>query len=147
MQFHSFMEFESSLFSLVTLSRKVCFSPRKMALLHRHRRRSPFLLFFLVSSLPTSVTTCLDRCFHQKLFPKPSYFFHISSGGQRVPLMIYHQGDPLSPTIFNMVVDNVGKTVGMLCRFCRVVKTFWCQMRNPGPMLGRQPVGGGGGGG
>ena len=86
MQLNSFIEFESSLFTLVILSRQVFFSTSIMALLHRHRQKSPFPLFFLVYSLPMSVTTCLDRCFHWQLFPEPSYFSPYIIRGTRCPL-------------------------------------------------------------
>ena len=69
---------------LVILSRPVFFSPRKMDLLHRHFWLSHFPLYFLVSSLPTSVKTSLDFCFHRKSLPKPSYFRNISTGGPAV---------------------------------------------------------------
>ena len=85
MQFHSIIEFESSLIFLVILSRQVCFSPSTMALLHHHRQGSYFHMSFLVSSFPTSVTARSDFCFHRQLFPKLSYFCHISSGVPTVP--------------------------------------------------------------
>ena len=48
-----------------------------MALLHRHCQRLFYPLFFWVSSLPMSVTTRLDRCFHCHFFPEPTYFGNI----------------------------------------------------------------------
>ena len=86
MQFHSFIKFDSSLFILVILSRKVWFSPRTMDLLHRHHHwQSSFPLSFLVSSFRTSVTTCSDCWLHQHFFHEPLYFHHISSGVPSVP--------------------------------------------------------------
>ena len=117
----------------VTFLIQVCFSPRIMALLHHHRWQLSFPLFSLVSSLPSSVTTRLDRFFHWKLFPDPSYFHHISSGG------------PPAPHHFQCVGGYVGQRVGMLCRLCCVVGTFRGLMRRPWPMPMRQPAGGGGG--
>ena len=57
---------------------------------------------------------------------------------------IYYQGDPLSPTIFNVLVDNFRKRVRIICRIFQVVWKFWCQMRRLGPMLREQLVGGDG---
>ena len=54
---------------------------------------------------------------------------------------IYHQGDPLYPNIFNVVVDNVGQRVGMICRLCRIVWTLRCRMWRLRPMSRRQPAG------
>ena len=54
-----------------------------MALLQCHCQVVSSVVF-LVSSLPTSVTTRSDCCFHWQLFSKPSYFCHISSGGPAV---------------------------------------------------------------
>ena len=86
MKLNSLIQFESSLFFLVILSRQVFFSPRSMVLLNRHQSRwSSFPLFVLVFSLPTIVTTHSYRFFHQKFFPESSYFHHISSGGPTVP--------------------------------------------------------------
>ena len=84
MQFHSFIEFKSSFPPLVILSKWVCFSPITMALLYRHRRWSSFSFFSLVSSLPTSVTTCSDCCLHRNFFSEQSYCRHISSRGPAV---------------------------------------------------------------
>ena len=73
------------MFSLVILSRQVCFSPRTMALLHLHRWILSFPLFFLVLLLSTSVTNRLYWCFRRQFFPGSSYFHHISSGVPAVP--------------------------------------------------------------
>ena len=76
------------MFFLIVLSGKVCFSPRTMALLHRHHcQQSSIPLFFLVSLFPKSVTTRLDCYFYWQFFPDPSYFHHISSGG---PAALHH---------------------------------------------------------
>ena len=71
-------------FSYSSFQGEVFSSPRTMVLLHRLRLWSSFLLFLLVSTLPTSETNCSDRCFNRKLLPEPSYFHHTLSGGGAV---------------------------------------------------------------
>ena len=116
--------------------KEIFFYPRTMASSHRHRHRQR-LSFLFFSWFPN--------------FPQVWPLVRIAASiGNYLPSLrivaIYIQGDPLSPTTLNVVVDNVCKTVGMLCHLCHVVRTFWCRRRRLGPMLGRKLAGGGGGG-
>ena len=39
---------------------------------------------------------------------------------------VYHKGNPMYPTLFNVVVYNVGQRVEMICRLCCVIGKFRC---------------------
>ena len=104
-----------------------------LSLNRHHRQRSYFLLFLLVSAFPTSVTTCLDCCFHWKLIPEPSYFHHMPSGG------------PAVPNHFNVGIDNVWQMVRMICLLWCMFGTLWFQLRRAWQIPRWQLAGGRGG--
>ena len=134
MQFRSFIKFESALVLLFTLSRQV---------------------FPLQGQWPfwtvTTIDDCLFRCFYRfshraQVWPLVRITASISNLFLRLRIFnIYHPGDWLPPTIFNVVVVNVGHRVMMLYSLCRVVMTLWCQMRRAWLIPRRQLPGGGGG--
>ena len=93
------------------------FSSRKMVLLHRHCRRSYLPFFSWFPHFP---------------WVWPLVWVSASIDYSSLSLCIfdiYYQGDPLSPTIFNIVVDNIGQRVRIIYCLCRMVGKFLYQMR------------------
>ena len=64
---------------------------------------------------------------HLRLFRIPASI--VKSFPSLLIFVIYHLGDRLPSTIFNVVVENFGQRVMMLCRLCHVVGTLWFRMR------------------
>ena len=74
-------------------------SPRKIAFFVVTTVDDCFPWYLLISSLPTSVTTCSDCCYRQQFNPDPYFFtiWHVSGwqrSMRRPPQMIIQNGPP-----------------------------------------------------
>ena len=81
MQYNSFTPIWVRIVFLFHPFKAIFLSPRTMAFFHcYHRRQLTFISNLSISLSLTSVTTRLDRCYHQQFNPKPSYFHHLADG-------------------------------------------------------------------
>ena len=105
-------------FSYSSFQRNYFFFPSTIAFLHRqHCQLLSSMLFYLFPYCP-------------RVWPLVRISAYVvNSFSSLYIFIIYHPGDRRSPTIFNVVVENSGQRVVMLCRHFCVVRTFRCQMR------------------